>query len=185
VTGIGATARITLDDNTIASTPRREIEFVMAHEIGHYVLRHIGKSIVFSGLAMGIGFLLIAWGLRRLIGWKGPSWDLADAGDVAAVPLLWLLFSLWGYLSLPIDNSISREQEAEADLFGLNASREPFGLAEFMLRDADVQPLAPSALVEWALRSHPSGAHRIAMAMRWRAEHLAPNPSATGSSRAP
>ena len=185
MTGIGATARITLDDNTIASTPRREVEFVMAHEIGHYVLRHIGKSIVFSGLAMGIGFLLIAWGLRRLIGWKGPSWGLADAGDVAAVPLLWLLFSLWGYLSLPIDNSISREQEAEADLFGLNASREPFGLAEFMLRDADVQPLAPSALVEWALCSHPSGAHRIAMAMRWRAEHLAPNPSATGSSRAP
>ena len=185
VTGIGATARITLDDNTISSTPRSEIEFVMAHEIGHYVLRHIVKSIVFAGVTMGIGFLLIAWGLRRLTRWKAASWRVADAGDIAALPLLWLLFSLWGYLSLPIDNSISREQEAEADLFGLNASRAPLGLAEFMLRDADAQPLEPSAFVEWALRSHPSGAHRIAMAMRWRAEHIAPDASATASPRAP
>ena len=185
VTGIGATARITLDDNTIAGTPRSEIEFVMAHEIGHYVLRHIVKSIVFAGVTMGIGFLLMAWGLRRLTGWKGASWGVANAGDVAALPLLWLLFSLWGYLSLPIDNSISREQEAEADLFGLNASRAPLGLAEFMLRDADAQPLEPSAFVEWALRSHPSAEHRIATAMRWRAEHMAPEAPATASSRAP
>jgi len=185
VTGIGATARITLDDNTIENTPQSEIQFVMAHEIGHYVLRHIDKSIVFSGLVMGVGFLLIAWALRRLVGWKGPSWGVADAGDVAALPLLWLLFSLWGYLSLPIDNSISREQEAEADLFGLNASRASLGLAEFMLRDADAQPLEPSAFVEWALRSHPSAEHRIATAMRWRAEHMAPETPATASSRAP
>lgn len=185
VTGIGATTRITLDDNTIASAPRSEIEFVMAHEIGHYVLRHIGKSIVFAGLVMGIGFLLIAWALRRLIGWKGLRWRVADAGDVAVLPLLWMLFSLWGYVSLPIDNSISREQEAEADLFGLNASRAPLALAEFMLRDADAHPLEPSAFVEWALRSHPSGAHRIATAMRWRAEHIAPDASASASSRAP
>ena len=185
VTGIGATSRITLDDNTIASTPGSEIEFVMAHEIGHYVLRHIGKSIVFSGLVMGVGFLLIAWALRRLIGWKGRGWGVVDAGDVAALPLLWLLFSRWGYLALPIDNSISREQESEADLFGLNASGEPLGLAEFMLRDADAQPLEPSAFVEWAFRSHPSAEHRIAMAMRWRAEHIAPGDSPTSSSRVP
>ena len=60
----------------------------------------------------------------------------------------------------------------EADLFGLNASQQPIGLADFMLRDADARPLSPGVLVEWALYSHPAPANRIATAMRWRAEHV-------------
>lgn len=172
VSGLGGTARITLDDNTIASTPPAEIEMVMAHEIGHYVLRHGFKQTVLRGLVMGAGFLFVAWTLQRMLLRHGERWAVSGPGDVAALPLFWFLFSLWGYLALPADNAIQREDEAEADLFGLNASRQPLALAEFLIRDADTHPREPDAFVEWALYDHPSEAHRIAMAMRWRAEHL-------------
>lgn len=172
VSGLMGTARITLDDNTVLTTPPAELELVMAHEIGHYVLRHVFKETVLHGLVIGVGFLFIAGSMRRLLARYGKRWRVTGAGDVAALPVFWLLFALWGFIALPADNTIQREDEAEADLYGLNASRQPLGLAEFMLRDADVRPLEQGAFVEWALYSHPTPAHRIASAMRWRAENL-------------
>ena len=172
VSGLMGTARITLDDNTVLTTPPAELELVMAHEIGHYVLRHVFKETVLHGLVIGVGFLFIAGSMRRLLARYGKRWRVTGAGDVAALPVFWLLFALWGFIALPADNTIQREDEAEADLYGLNAARQPLGLAEFMLRDADVRPLEQGAFVEWALYSHPTPAHRIASAMRWRAENL-------------
>ena len=172
VSGVAGTARITLNDNTVASTPQAELELVMAHEIGHYVLHHIFKQTIFIGLVMGIGFVLIAWTMRFLVAWRGARWGVEGVGDPALVPLFWLLVALWGFIAMPVNNSIIRTHEAEADLFGLNASQQPIGLADFMLRDADAHPLSPSRFVEWALYTHPAPANRIMTAMRWRAEHL-------------
>ena len=172
VSGIAGTAQIILDDNTIANTPQPEFKFVMAHEIGHYVLAHIPKEIVFDALIMGLGFIFIAWGSQRLIARFGHRWQVAGLGDIGALPVFWGLLLLWGFISLPLNNSISREQEAEADIFGINASQQPFGLAEFMIRDADAGQLDPSPIEEWLFYNHPSARNRIFAAMRWRAEHL-------------
>ena len=173
VSGIAGTAQIVLDDNTIANTPEREFKFVMAHEIGHYVLAHIPKEIVFDTLVMGLGFLFIGWGSQRLIARFGRRWEVDGLGDIGALPVFWGLLLLWGFISMPVNNSISREQEAEADIFGINASRQPFGLADFMIRDADAGQLDPSPIEEWLFFNHPSARNRIFAAMRWRAEqHL-------------
>jgi STE24 endopeptidase len=172
VSGIAGTAQIVLDDNTIANTPEPEFKLVMAHEIGHYVLAHIPKEIVFDTLVMGLGFLFIGWGSQRLIARFGRRWEVDGLGDIGALPVFWGILLLWGFISLPVNNSISREQEAEADIFGLNASRQPFGLADFMIRDADANQLDPSSIEEWLFFNHPSARHRIFAAMRWRAEHL-------------
>ena len=172
VSGVAGTARITLNDNTVESTPPAELEMVMAHEIGHYVLHHVFKQTIFLGLVMGAGFLFVAWAMRTLVARRGAQWGLAGVGDPAIIPLFWFLVALWGFVAMPANNTIVRAHEAEADLFGLNASQQPIGLADFMLRDADARPLSPGVLVEWALYSHPAPANRIATAMRWRAEHL-------------
>ena len=79
---------------------------------------------------------------------------------------------LWGFIALPVSNTLIREQEAEADLYGLNASRQPLGLAEFMIRDADARPLDVSSIEESLFFDHPAARNRIYTAMRWRAEHL-------------
>ncbi len=172
VVGFGATAQIVLDDNTVAGTPDREVALVMAHEIGHYVLWHVQTGIVFDTLVIGIGFLMVASGLHRLLVWRGAHWGVGTTDDIGGLPLFWGLFLLWGFLSLPVSNTIAREQEREADLYGLNASQEPLGLAEFMIRDADAGELDPSPLEEALFFSHPSPRKRILAAMRWRAEHL-------------
>jgi STE24 endopeptidase len=172
VSGFGRTAQIVLDDNTIAATPEPEVAMVMAHEIGHYVLSHVVTGIVFDTLVTGIGFLFVGWGLRRLLGRFGPRWEVGGPGDIGGFPLFWSLLMFWGILSMPVSNGITREQEAEADLYGLNASQQPLGLAEFMLRDADAGRLDPSRIEEMVFYTHPSARNRIFTAMQWRAEHL-------------
>jgi STE24 endopeptidase len=63
--------------------------------------------------------------------------------------------------------------ERQADLYGLNASQAPHGMAEFMIHDADTARLAPT-LLEYALfYDHPSDAERVMTAMRWRASEAA------------
>lgn len=172
VSGFAGTAQIVLDDNTIVGTSDSEIKFVMAHEIGHYVLAHTVKGIVFDAVVTGIGMFLVAWGMRRLIGRFGRRWRIAGAGDIGALPVLWGLYLLWGFVVLPINNSLTRQQEIEADYYGLNASQEPFAQGEFMIRDADTGEADPSPLVEWLFYHHPSPRNRIHTAMRWRAEHM-------------
>jgi STE24 endopeptidase len=172
VSGFAGTAQIVLDDNTIADTPQPEVEFVMAHEIGHYALAHVPKELVLDTLLMGLGFLFISWSSRRLIGRFGSHWGINTLADTSAIPLFWGLFLLWGFISLPLSNSITREQEAEADNYGINASRQPLGLADFMIRDADTARLDPTPIEEWLFYNHPSIRNRIFAAMEWRAEHL-------------
>jgi STE24 endopeptidase len=174
VSGFGGTAQIVLDDNTIAKTPDAEVRLVMAHEIGHYVLAHVTKGIVFDTLITGFGFLFVGWGTTRLITRFGDRWNVTGLRDIGAFPVFWGLLMLWGFLALPLSNSLVREQEAEADMYGINASQQPLGLAEFMIRDADARQLDPSPLVESFFYNHPSARNRIFHAMRWRAEHLKP-----------
>ena len=68
--------------------------------------------------------------------------------------------------------------EAEADLFGLNAAQEPDGFAEVALKLSEYRKLSPGPVEEWIFYDHPSGRNRILMAMRWKAE----NPPTAASS---
>jgi len=172
VSGFMGTARVVVDDNTLLVAQPASSRFVLAHELGHYVLGHVGKSIVSDGLVMGAGFLLIAWIMAAATRRFGRRAGVDGPGDIAALPLLWLLFLLWGYVSLPVVNAISREHETEADLFGLNASQQPNGLAEFMIHDADTGTLDAAPLAKALFFSHPTDRERVGMAMRWREEQL-------------
>jgi hypothetical protein len=55
-------------------------------------------------------------------------------------------------------------------MYGLNASRQPFGLADFMLRDADAGRVDPPGWMEAVFYDHPSARNRIYTAMVWRGE---------------
>ena len=67
---------------------------------------------------------------------------------------------------VPRNVEMRRSHEAEADLYGINASQEPFGLADFMIRDADARKLDPSPIEEWLFYDHPGPRNRIFTAMR-------------------
>jgi len=82
------------------------------------------------------------------------------------------LFSVYFFVLTPVVNTVIRTDEAEADIFGLNTSRQPDGMAEAALQLGEYRKLHPGPVEEFVFFDHPSGYNRILMAMRWKAEHL-------------
>ena len=172
VTGFLGTERIVLNDNLLKRCSLAEIEAVMGHEMGHYVMHHAYKGLMFFGIILVLAFAFLSrsseWALKR---W-GDKWRTHSAGDLAALPLFAFLILAFLFVLTPIDNSYSRAEEFEADIFGLNAAREPDAEAEVDLKLADYRKLDPGTLEEIIFYDHPSGRVRIYAAMRWKAEHL-------------
>lgn len=173
VSGFASTMRISLNDNLLNRCSLAEIETVMGHEIGHYVLNHVYKTILFLAVVIVIGFALLKWSFERVATGKGAAWGIRGIADPAGLPLALTLLSAYFFLLTPALNSWTRMEEAEADLFGINASGQPDGEALVDLKLGEYRKLDPSPLEEMLLFDHPSGRSRILMAMRWKAEHLA------------
>ena len=145
----------------------------MGHELGHYVLNHIPKMLVFFGLLIGLGFWLVNWAFAALVARYGPRWDVAGLADVGGLPLAIALFAFFSFLATPVFNTIIRTNEQEADLFGLNAARQPDAFANVALKLSEYRKINPAPLEEMLFFDHPSGHTRVQTAMRWKAEHLA------------
>ena len=89
------------------------------------------------------------------------------------MPLFFAIFGVVSLLLTPIQYNYVRQGEVEADIFGLDISRNPDGMATSALRLSTYRELEPEPWEEILFRHHPSGASRIAMAMEWKAEQLA------------
>jgi STE24 endopeptidase len=172
VSGFLATERITLNDNLLRHCSPAEIEAVMAHEIGHYVLNHTYKATMFFSLLIVIGFAFLRGASSWSLGRWGNRWRVRSFEDVAALPLFALLLSTYFFVLTPLTNTYTRVEEYEADIFGLNTGRQPDGEAEVDLKLGDYRKLDPRPLEEFVFFDHPSGRTRIYAAMRWKAEHL-------------
>jgi STE24 endopeptidase len=172
VSGFGRTMRITLNDNLLRRGSPEEIQSVMGHEMGHYVLNHVYKSIVFFGIQFVIFFAFLRWGLEWSLRRSGEKWQIRGIGDTAVLPLAFLLVSIFGFVTTPISNTITRTQEHEADMFGLNASRQPDGFAQAAIHLGEYRKMSPGPAEEWIFYDHPSGRNRIHDAMLWKAENL-------------
>ena len=173
VSGFLGTMRISLNDNLLNRCTLPEVKAVMAHEIGHYVLNHIYESIVFFAVVLVVGFAFVRWSFTAAAARWGERWQIKGITDVAALPLLGALLSIYFFVLTPVLNTYIRVNEVEADVFGLNAAREPEGFAETALKLGEYRKLDPGPIEEWIFFDHPSGRARIHMAMQWKAEHLA------------
>jgi STE24 endopeptidase len=172
VSGFLGTTRISLNDNLLNRCSPEAIEAVMGHEMGHFVMNHIYKGILFSTIVFTLTFTL----LRRALEWSllrwGTRWKLRGVTDVAVLPLAVLLISAISLALSPIENTFTRTQEFEADMYGLNAARQPDGEAEADLLLGEYRKLDPGPIEEWIFFDHPGGRTRIFAAMRWKAENL-------------
>ena len=172
VAGFFGTTRIALNDNLLQQCTPAEIREVMGHEMGHYVLNHGAKLTIYAGLLVLVGFGLTRFVFDAMIRKYGAAWGLRGIGDPAALPLLVLIVSTYSFLVTPLDNTAVRVTEAEADIFGLNTSREPDGFAKVALKLGAYRKLDPTPLEEFVFFDHPSGRARIRMAMDWKAARL-------------
>ena len=172
VSGLFGSQRITLNDNLLNRCTPEEIQAVMGHEMGHYVMNHIFKGLLFFGVIFAAGFAFLNWSVQWSLARWGERWGIRNYTDVAVLPLALVLLSIFFFVTTPLINTWTRTQEFEADIFGLNASRQPDGEAAVDLKLGDYRKLDPSALEEVLFFDHPSGRTRITAAMRWKKENL-------------
>lgn len=172
VSGFGSTMRITLNDNLIKRASPEEIQAVMGHEMGHYVLNHIPNFILlmlvvivtmFGGLYASANWALARW---------GDKWQIHGVGDPAILPLAVLFISAFFFVMTPVMNSVTRAQEHEADMYGINSSRQPDGMAQAAIHLGEYRKMEPGYWEEVIFFDHPSGRNRIHDAMQWKAENL-------------
>ena len=173
VSGLLGSARISVNDNLMARGSPEEVKSIVGHEMGHYVLHHIGKGLVFYGLINAVAFAFLSWAYGRVQARYGVRWRIGAVTDLAGLPVLVALFSLYFFAMTPIVNTITRTAEAEADMFGLDAAREPDGFAQAALQLSEYRKMRPGPIEEFVLFDHPSGWNRIHRAMAWKAENIA------------
>ena len=171
VSGAFGTTRISLNDNLLNRTSTEEIESVMGHEMGHYVLNHVAKLTMQIGLVLAFGFAFVAWGFNRALHRWGQNWGIRGVGDSAGLPLFAAVLSLYFFIMTPITNSIIRVAEAEADNYGINVSGQPDGFARTAMRLSEYRKIEPGPLERFIFYDHPSGYDRVYMAMLWKSHH--------------
>lgn len=180
VTGIGSSKRFVMWDTTMDRMPDDEIMFIFGHESGHYVLNHIPKGLT---LTMA-GLLLMFWICARLAEWMvrrfGERWKVSAVSSRTGFLVLFFAFSIGGFVSTPVANTISRYFEHEADVYGQEAIQglvpdpQKTAVSGFNhLGEAWLEDPAPNAFIEFWMDSHPSVRDRADFA-----EHY--NPWANG-----
>ncbi|NOR21033.1 MAG: M48 family metalloprotease [Xanthomonadales bacterium] len=176
VSGFLGTTRVSLNDNLLYRTSAEEVEAVMGHEMGHYILNHGTKLVTNFGLVLAFGFAFVAWGFNRALRRWGQNWDVRDVGDTAGLPLFAALLSIYFFAVTPVTNSIIRVHEAEADNYGINVSGQPDGFARVAMRLSEYRKISPGALERFIFYDHPSGRDRVHMSMLWKSEHQQSEP---------
>jgi STE24 endopeptidase len=172
VSGMFGTTRISLNDNLLNRCTPSEVLAVLGHEMGHYVLGHVTTMIIQFGLLIVLAFWFVDRCYRWLTSIFGGNWGAREIDDPAGLPVVMALISVFFFFATPVTNTIIRTNEIQADIFGLNAARQPDAFATVSLKLAEYRKLSPTPLEEFVFYDHPSGRNRILMAMRWKAEHL-------------
>jgi Zn-dependent protease with chaperone function len=163
-TGMFGTRRIVLYDNIIETMTIDELKFVMGHEIGHYKMHHIWK-----GLLIAVAFVLLATFfadrlLRNVIRRHGRRFGFHRLGDPASLPLILLFAVLFNFVTLPIQNGISRHYEYRADEYGMKLSGVTDEVAEITFDKLSAYNLSdpePPAVIELWFYDHPALYKRV------------------------
>ena len=163
VTGIGSNSRIVLWDTTLNRLSENEILFIMAHEMGHYVEKHIYFGIAGYILTMLVGLWLTAKLMRRVIARHGRVLKINRINAIHSLPLFLLITSFLLFVSSPLSNYISRYQETRADQYAIELVVDPeAAVSTFQeLTKAGLSEVNPPLLVKWFRYSHPTMLERI------------------------
>jgi STE24 endopeptidase len=118
VTGIGASKRVVIWDTTLQQETPDEVTSDFGHELGHYVLHHVWKGLAF-GAVLTLLLLYAAYRtVGRLLARYGQGLGIRGVDDLASLPALLLVISIFGSVGDVASNTFSRYIEAEADLYG-------------------------------------------------------------------
>lgn len=168
VSGFGATRRIVAYDTLLSTAEPREVELVVAHELGHVKHRDVltGTALGALGAAVAVALLGLLTSLQPLLSAAGAT----GIADPRSLPLLAACAALLGTLSGPVQCAASRRIETRADRHALELTHDPrqFIAMQRRLALTNVADVDPPRALELLFATHPSTARRIAFARRWR-----------------
>jgi len=171
VTGFGASKRVVVWDTTIRKTTMNETLFIFGHEAGHYVLGHVRNGVLFFTVTFLLAMFAAFHSLHFLLGKFAASWRVYGPQDLVCLAVLFLVFKFFMIVSTPIESSFSREQEHNADIFGLEVihgmvpnSGEVAAHAFQVLGEEDLSDPNPPPFITFWLYSHPPLADRLVFA---------------------
>src|SRR4051794_2892520 len=165
VAGIGKVRRVVLFDNMLRYPPEAIVS-VIAHEIGHWKLRHIARIIPFAFAVTLASFAILGAVLTNdtVLGWAGVD----HIGDPGSLPLFLLAFGVLSKATSLASAWYSRARERQADLFSYDLLGSPAELRNFF-HDVSVENLMDLRPTPWRRlkASHPPMSERMAMADAW------------------
>jgi STE24 endopeptidase len=160
-TGIGGHKRIVFFDTLLKQLASPEIEAVLAHELGHFRLRHVRQRLIVSFITMLVGFALLGWlagkpAFYQVLGVPTPSTH-------AALILFSLVVPVALFFTTPLGSLWSRRHEFAADHFASqHASAQELASALVKLYRENASTLTPDPLYTAFYYSHPPALERIA-----------------------
>ena len=169
VAGIGSSARIAISDVAMNQADLDEVKAVTGHEIGHYVSGHIWWIVLLLSAQIVVAFLLADKLFAPVARWFSADEDIRNP---ASIPVLILLVGVLMTFFAPINNTLSRMNETDADRYSLETVNLPDGLASALVKTAEYRNPRPGTLQEVLFYTHPSVEGRVRMAMEWKAEQL-------------
>jgi STE24 endopeptidase len=164
-TGFGRAKRIVFFDTLMQKLLPAEIEAVLAHELGHFKLHHVRKSMAMS--------FALSLGLLALLGWlAGQTWFYEGLGvspsqvagnEGLALALFMLVVPVFTFPLAPLASGLSRRHEYEADAFAATQTQaEDLVQALVKLYQDNAATLTPDPLHSAFYDSHPPAALRVA-----------------------
>ncbi|KQX64441.1 M48 family metalloprotease [Angustibacter sp. Root456] len=176
VSGLGATRRLVVYDTLLRRADEREVELVVAHELGHVAHHDVARGTALGALGAAWAVVALALLSRRRWWWRRSG--AAGVGDPRAVALLLALLSAGSLLAAPASTLVSRRIEASADVHALELTRDPvtFAAMQRQLAVANISDLQPRWYRELLFETHPSPPWRVALARAWAQQHDLPAP---------
>lgn len=163
-TGLGAAKRVVLFDTLLERLAPAEVEAVLAHELGHFQLRHVPKRLVWMGALSLAGFALLGWLSAQPAFFQGlgvqPS--LFGSNDALALLLFLLVLPVFSFPLTPLLARGSRKHEFEADAYACkHADGRALAEALLKLHEDNASTLTPDPLVARWTYSHPPASERL------------------------
>jgi STE24 endopeptidase len=162
--GFGGAKRIVFFDTLLSRLSPEEIEAVLAHELGHFKLKHIVKRIVVM-FAVSLGFLaLLGWLKTKIWFFTGLGVDpmLGAGNDAMALLLFMLVLPVFTFVFSPLTSISSRKHEFEADAFAAQHTKADDLVAALVkLYEDNASTLTPDPLHSAFYDSHPPATLRI------------------------
>jgi STE24 endopeptidase len=168
VSGIAGSARIAISDVAFKGATLDEVKAVTGHEIGHYVLGHVWRTVGLLSV-LAVLFFFVA---DRTFPWFARAFgSSASIDDPTGLPVLVFMVSLLLHFAQPVVNGTIRMGENEADQYSLETVNLPDALATALVKTAEYRYPRPSRLQELLFYTHPSVERRVRRAMDWKAAH--------------